>query len=114
MMCLPTGQVLLLFFCLGAVAAVPLPDNDKQEQATQATADYEPYGALSPSVQARLSNAKSEPAGEPYGALSPSVQSRLSDANTVTAVKPYAVNNHLPSHTSIARPTGDAGLFFVP
>ena len=33
-----------------------------------------PYGHLSPSVQTRLSNVKTEPAGEPYGALSASVQ----------------------------------------
>ena len=38
-----------------------------------------PYGHLSPSVQTRLSNLKTEPAGEPYGALSASVQSRLSN-----------------------------------
>ena len=41
----------------------------------------EAYGALSPSVQTRLSNADKQLTGEPYGALSQSVQTRLSNSN---------------------------------
>ena len=83
------GYLLLLlpFLCIAEAASIPDNNEDSEEDSVA-------YGALSPSVQERLINAKSEQALEPYGALSPSVQSRLNNAENSTG-KSVSVRLHL-------------------
>ena len=85
--------LLLLLLFLGISEAASFPDKDEESEE-----DSVAYGALSPSVQERLINSKSEPVLEPYGALSPSVQSRLSKAEN-SAGKSVSVRLHLHDHT---------------